>query len=49
MIEQKKISQISNKIQKQGGKKVPETVLERDYWLLGTPESMHLVLNIKIR
>lgn len=33
MIEQKKISQISNKIQKQGGKKVPETVIERDYCL----------------
>jgi hypothetical protein len=33
MIEQKKISLISNKTQKQGGKKVPEVVIERDYCL----------------
>jgi predicted nucleotidyltransferase component of viral defense system len=33
MIEQKKISQISNKTQKAGGKKVPESVIERDYCL----------------
>jgi predicted nucleotidyltransferase component of viral defense system len=33
MIEQKKISQISNKTQQGGGKKVPESVIERDYCL----------------
>jgi predicted nucleotidyltransferase component of viral defense system len=33
MIEQKKISQISNKTQLGGGKKVPESVIERDYCL----------------
>ncbi len=33
MIEQKKISQISNKTQQSGGKKVPESVIERDYCL----------------
>lgn len=33
MIEQKKISQISNKTQQAGGKKVPESVIERDYCL----------------
>ncbi len=33
MIEQKKISQISNKLFKQGGKRVPEAVIERDYCL----------------
>lgn len=33
MIEQKKISQISNQAQKDGGKKVPESVIERDYCL----------------
>ena len=33
MIEQKKISQISNKLLKQGGKRVPEAVIERDYCL----------------
>ncbi len=33
MIEQKIISLISNKTQKQGGKKVPEVVIERDYCL----------------
>lgn len=33
MIEQKKISLISHKTQKDGGKKVPETVIERDYCL----------------
>lgn len=37
MIEQNKISQISNKTQQNGGKKIPESVIERDYclsWLL---------------
>ncbi len=33
MIEQKKISQISNKTQQGGGKKVPESIIERDYCL----------------
>lgn len=33
MIEQKKISQISNKTQQAGNKKVPESVIERDYCL----------------
>jgi uncharacterized protein len=33
MIEQKKISQISNKTQQTGGKKIPESVIERDYCL----------------
>lgn len=33
MIEQNKISKISNKTQKNGGKKVPESVIERDYCL----------------
>ena len=33
MIAQKKISQISNKTQQSGGKKVPESVIERDYCL----------------
>ena len=33
MIEQKKISQISNKTQNGGGKKIPEAVIERDYCL----------------
>lgn len=33
MIEQKKISQISNKTQQAGGKKVPEPIIERDYCL----------------
>ncbi len=33
MIDQKKISQISNKTQVNGGKKVPESVIERDYCL----------------
>ena len=33
MIEQKKISQISNKTQLGGGKKVPEYRIERDYCL----------------
>ena len=33
MIEQKKISQISNRTQQNGGKKVPEAVIERDYCL----------------
>jgi hypothetical protein len=37
MIEQKKISQISNKTKQSGGKKVPESIIERDYciaWFL---------------
>lgn len=33
MIEQKKISQISNKTQLHGGKRIPESVIERDYCL----------------
>ncbi len=33
MIEQKKITQISNGTQKNGGKRVPEAVIERDYCL----------------
>jgi predicted nucleotidyltransferase component of viral defense system len=33
MIQQKKISQISNKTQQNSGKKVPEAIIERDYCL----------------
>ena len=40
MIPQRKLSLLANRLYKKGGRRIPETVLERDYclaWLLAAP------------
>jgi hypothetical protein len=34
MIPQRDLSLLSNRLAKQGGRRIPETVLERDYYLI---------------